>query len=1649
MEALLCGPPYTTQFNYSTYGQQGDSTFGQLWNSTIPQPYSSLHDLECLVDGLNLLPHMVILPIAVILVAVVGHCRHHDYSRLQSRLWVLFPGHSVRWLTILVLLFVTMSEVGEGVLSDSFTPGHHPHLYVPWIMALLATILGSVFYNLVEKLNRPRLLLILGLYHLLSGGFKVLRLSNLYSRGVSTGSLRFQLTWASVLLYGVLVAVEGYVLYKKRYLSTTPVEVPVPDDLQDEAMRYAQPYASLPAWFSFSWMDWVLLLGYRQPLQAEQLGRLPQEISVEVALDRLTKVYNREKEKADRTGKQLSLWGVYIRAFLLSREFGLSGFLMLMTQVFLLISPLLLKLIIIYVTMETDKQTEEPIILQERYLVSPWEFLQNGFVLLVLLLVVSVLRTGAQATSMALSFKVGKMLKCGMKAMIYNKCLRLPSWLLENDHISMGQVTNHMNEGCSVLHFLIFLLHFSWASLFQLIAGSILLYYQLGWNAVLAVGFLVILLPVDLLIMKKMHDVNTQKMAKTDVRLKWINESIQGIKLLKLYAWEHLFVEKVTKARKDEIKQLYRHTGWRILATFCNNASPLVATLIAFGSYEYFNDQPLTSADAFTALALFYTLHGPFSEIPGLLGLFTAASVATNRLGPFLQSLEVEGLGDGLRYGAKVGQMNGNVAADHSSSESTNLNNMRQHEHMEDNSDVKFNSVRAQADHNLADDVSVEVRDGSFTWEPESQTANINGINLVVPKGKLTIVVGQVGSGKSSLLSAMLGEMRTLEGQVLWNKKYNTVSYAAQRAWLLNASLRDNVTFGLPFDHVRYQQVISACCLQPDIDILPAGDLTEIGEKGINLSGGQKQRVSVARAMYAQTDIVLLDDPLSALDAHVGSHLFDQGIMGQLVKDCRTVVLVTHKLQYLEHAHLVVAMEKGRIIARGTLEEIRESSPDLHRGWMEAISDCVRQIDEGLEPNTGPTLQSQDQKPDHWKQQRSGAAVVAEHLLQNRLSRHLSVNSLAGSVEDVWVRRADWPHRRAKKDESRVVQDLQYGNKEKQPDGELGKLVETEERMEGDVKLTYYVIFAAACGMHLAILVLILQVCKTGVTLAMDFWLADWSASNAGVDNDARNHTGVDLNYIQGNKSQLIDVPDTTGYYITGYTGLSVGAIVLTAAAVAASILTSLRGARVMHDRMVHNIVRAPLRFFDTTPTGRILNRMAGDQGTLDNNLPGEMGYFLSAGLKVVSAIIAVAVITPYFLIGMIPIIVFYYFMQKFYRATARELQRIENIKNSPVYSQLSESFGGLSTIRAYRAEERFMDEMMTRINTAFTPAMYMMGVECWVAVRLVCAGAVIIFVAGLSSVVAGLHGLVSPAWVGLAISYAIRMQLELFLTVNSFAKVETCMTSVERVDTYSKVPGEIYQQKSGNTIPPEEWPASGTVQLDSVSARYDRTLDPVLTTVTANIRAGEKVGICGRTGSGKSSLTLALFRMIDMFEGVISIDGVDISPVPLTLLRSRLSIIPQDPVLFSGTIRFNLDPEENSDDEELWKALEIAQLKTVVSDMPSKLDEMVTEGGENFSVGQRQLFCLARAFVRKSRILIMDEATASVDMETDAVLQEVIKVAFGDRTVITVAHRIATILNSDRILVLDQGKLVENDSPDNLLKKPDGLFTTMVKANK
>ncbi|XP_078620680.1 ATP-binding cassette sub-family C member 9-like [Branchiostoma floridae x Branchiostoma japonicum] len=1630
--SLFCGPPY----------QNSNATTGQLLsmkNSTLGQPKGSaadqLFDNECLVDTLNLIPHVGFLPLAMICAAIYGRCCRHGNSYLDKRVWVLFPGHNARWVITFVLLFVTLCEVGEGVMSDSFTPGHHPHLYVPWILAFPATILAGVFYHQIEMSNVPRLLPLLGIYNILSVVFKFDRLVHLLGRGVSLGSLRFDLAITSVILYLMLVLLEGYVLYKKRYLCSHPISDPVPEDLLHGDVRYVAPYVTLPSRITQSWHNMIMRQGYKVPLQFEHLGKLPKDYHAKPVYHHFREVYEREKEKAVKNSASVSLWKVIFVAF--SRQFLKTGVLKLTSDVFTFINPLLLRGIITAAISAGLSADGSAPVHKGPYLVSLGEFLADGYILLVLLLICTLLKYTFEQMSVYLNFQQGIQLRTAMQTLVYTKCLRLSSSVLGSGKVTAGQIMNHVSMDGMMLMFFAALFHHSWSMVLQTVAGAILLYYQLGWSALIGACIILCMLPVTYQIARQLEKVTKTKMAVSDQRMKRINETIQGIKLLKLYGWEHIFSDNVIKARNKEVKQMYRRAVWEILTLFITQVTPVTATLIAFGTFEFFNNKALTSADAFTALSLFNIIAMPLIIFPIVIRTLTNARVAIERLGPFLTATEVEAIGNMSRADVDQEGKDGSNGDGHKNTEKDSLLN--------GNDQIELtNMKRSSVYGDLSDDVAIEVHDGSFAWELDSEVANIKNVNLAIPRGKLTIVVGQVGCGKSSLLSAILGEMTTMSGQVVWNKKHNKVAYAAQRPWLLNASLRDNITFGLPFDRSRYQQVITACCLQPDIDILPGGDMTEIGEKGINLSGGQKQRISVARTLYAKTDIVLLDDPLSALDAHVGGDLFEKGIMGDLVKDRRTVVLVTHKLQYLEHAHFVVAMEGGKIQATGSMREIRESNPELYNNWKDIILDGNRKVAAGLGKKERERLLSHSSVGSRTSIHSAGsmsgsddeeeASTEAERAkLLRQLSRQFSAYSVRSRVGSVGSKGKEGEEE--EKDEEEAAK---------------GKLVQKEERMVGEVDLKHYLTYAAACGFLMVALVLFLQVSKQGMQVGIDFWLSTWSsASTVATMATAPVINMTDVNQTWGNLTQLPPSIDTS-YYINGYTALSITAIVLAAVGSITSMLAMVVGAKRLHEGMVRNVVLAPMRFFDTTPTGRVLNRMSEDQSVIDIRLPFQMEALIRTALMVASALVVNAVVTPYFMIGAAPIIILYYFVQKFYRATARELQRLDSVNKSPMFAHVSETLGGLSTIRAFRVEKRFNDNLMEKVNRCNTPFYFFTATQSWVGLRMGYMGGVIVFVAGLSSMVASIFGAVSSGMVGLSITYALNLQQYLHWMVRNFCEVEMMMNAVERINFYTSIPTEQYRDRErGNIVPAADWPACGDVRLDKISVRYDKTLDPVLRSVTASFKPGEKVGICGRTGSGKSSLTLALFRMIDMFEGKICIDGVDISRVPLTLLRSRLSIIPQDPVLFSGTIRFNLDPEDKVSDWELWRSLEIAQLKSVVTELPNQLDEMVTEGGENFSVGQRQLFCLARAFVRKSRILIMDEATASIDMETDAILQDVIKTAFRDRTVLTIAHRIATILNSDRILVLDQGKLVENDSPENLLKKPDGLFTSLVKANK
>ncbi|XP_006820965.2 ATP-binding cassette sub-family C member 9-like [Saccoglossus kowalevskii] len=1088
----------------------------------------------------------------------------------------------------------------------------------------------------------------------------------------------------------------------------------------------------------------------------------------------------------------------------------------------------------------------------------------------------------------------------------------------------------------------------------------------------------------------------------SDNRLKKSNELLQGMKLLKLYGWEEIFCSAIEQVRKREVKKMLKLGGFLIATNFITQATPVTVTLISFAVYSLVSPLPLTPELAFSSLALFQQLIIPLYLLPMTIAFTVNAIVSVGRLQKFFVAPEIEENHDGRDVLCSAEQQ---FRDEYDDDEDDDFVDSKEDAKVQkkpfkyekvtlvpadDEDDDKlltggrtskeaygtFDQETSLGDferaNTLSDNVALMIKNGSYSWDVDNPVAAISDINLTIPAEKLTLIVGLVGSGKSSVLSAMLGEMTTLSGSILFNKKKNKVAYASQKAWLQNATLKDNILFGEPFNKKRYNKVIEACALQPDIDILPGGDKTEIGEKGINLSGGQKQRVSLARCMYGQTDIVILDDPLAALDVHVGRHVIHEGILGFVMKENRTVILVSHQLQYLQYANQIIVMDGGKIYRQGSLDEIANHDPELYGNWKETI-----------------VLQTESEKESETEEE----LTIIE---RKELIKQVSMISEEGKKQE-----------------------------------KVGTtLIEEEERERGSVSWKIYLAYAKAIKLPIVFTIITLWASQTTALTLTNFWLSAWSESGANVT----------INGTVQNDS------DDLGYWIGGYTGLTIAYIILGVLGNSSQIISALLAAKRIHISLLRSIIDAPMRFFDTTPVGRILNRFSNDTMIIDQKIWQTVNGLLITIFQIAAAVIVNSLVIPIFIAFVVPVLVIYYFIQSYFITTSRELQRLDSITKSPVFAHFSETLGGLSTIRAYRDERRFRRVLIERIDTNNIVFLFLLSVNRWLAVRLDLVGAFIVLVSGLGTLIASILGGLQPSLVGLALSYSLQIAGYLNWLIRQVADCEMQMNAVERVKHYTHTPSEPYR---GNQKPPLAWPDSGDVRFNDVSVRYAAELEPVLRDITVHFKAGEKIGICGRTGSGKSSLTLALFRLIDTYKGSIVIDGIDISQVPLLTLRNRIAIIPQDPVLFSGTIRFNLDPLEEKLDSQLWEALEIAQLKPTVSELDNQLDAEVAENGENFSVGQRQLFCLARAFLRNARILIMDEATASIDMQTDAILQTVVATSFNSVTVITVAHRVATIMDSDTILVLSDGKIVEYDTPANLLQDEDSIFSSLVKGMK
>nr|XP_036672391.1 multidrug resistance-associated protein 1 isoform X20 [Drosophila suzukii] len=1173
----------------------------------------------------------------------------------------------------------------------------------------------------------------------------------------------------------------------------------------------------------------------------------------------------------------------------------------------------------------------------------------KGILYAVLLFVLAAAQTFILGQYFHRMFIVGLRIRTALINAIYRKALLISNSTKKES--TVGEIVNLMAVDAQRFMELTTYLNMIWSAPLQISLALYFLWQQLGPSVLAGLAVMIILIPVNGVIASRIKTYQIRQMKYKDERVKLMNEVLSGIKVLKLYAWEPSFEKQVLDIRDKEIATL-RSTAYLNAGTsFLWSCAPFLVSLVTFATYVLIDENNVLDATkTFVSLSLFNILRFPLTMLPMLITNLVQTQVSVNRINKFLNSEELDP-----------------------------------------------NSVL----HDPSKPHPMSIENGEFSWGDEITLRNIN---IEVHKNSLVALVGTVGSGKSSVVQAFLGEMEKLAGVV------NTVgklAYVPQQAWIQNATVRDNILFGQSYDRKRYNKVIDACALRADIDILSAGDLTEIGEKGINLSGGQKQRISLARAVYSDADLYLLDDPLSAVDAHVGKHIFEEVIGPKGILARKSRVLVTHGVTFLPQVDSIYVMKMGEISESGTFDQLVKNKG--------AFADFIIQhLQDGNE---------EEEELNQIKRQISSTADVPELLgsveKAIKLARTESLSdSISVTSADSLMGGGGSLRRRTKRQNSHDSVASAASLKKKQE--VEGKLIETEKSQTGGVEFAVYKHYIKSVGIFLSVATLVLNFVFQAFQIGSNLWLTKW-ANDQNVGND----------------TSLRDM------YLGVYGGFGFGQVATNFFSSLAISLGCLKCSEVLHNVLLLGTMRWPMEMFDITPLGRIVNRFSKHIDTIDNTLALNLRVVILQLFAVLATIVVISLSTPIFLAVIVPIAFLYYFAQRFYVATSRQLMRLESVSRSPIYSHFSETVTGASTIRAYNVGNRFIDESDAKVDKNQVCKYPSVIANRWLAIRLEMVGNLIILFASLFAV---LGGQTNPGLVGLSVSYALQVTQTLNWLVRMSSDIETNIVSVERIKEYGETKQEAAWELEQDKSKPKNWPQEGRVEFQNFQVRYREGLDLVLRGVSFDIKGGEKVGIVGRTGAGKSSLTLALFRIIEAAGGRISIDGVDIATMGLHMLRSRLTIIPQDPVLFSGSLRINLDPFEIKTDDEIWKALELSHLKTFVKSLAAGLNHEIAEGGENLSVGQRQLVCLARALLRKTKVLVLDEATAAVDLETDDLIQKTIRTEFKECTVLTIAHRLNTIMDSDKVIVLDKGQITEFASPKELLDNHKSAFYSMAK---
>nr|XP_026485069.1 multidrug resistance-associated protein 4-like isoform X1 [Vanessa tameamea] len=1357
-----------------------------------------------------------------------------------------------------------------------------------------------------------------------------------------------------------------------------PMKIP-PKNREKKTNNYKRANIFSKTWFV--WMMPTFWRGYKRDLYDSDLTK-PKDSHLSDKLgDRLETKWLEEIALANKKGRKPSLLRAMTKAFWMS--YAPSSFTFLIQALILKpFQPVALSMMLSYWEPGSDMTYEQAI-----YCASA--------VILMSLLIAFLNHHGTYSTQ-----QFGMKVRIAACSLIYRKVMRMSSGALAQT--TAGQVVNLLSNDVNRFDYAFIYTHFIWILPLQVVVVCYLIYVKIGYAAIVGViGIVLQTIPVQSYMSKLSARLRMKTACKTDERVRIMDEIINGMQVIKMYAWEKPFEKVVALARKNEINCItsasYLRGVYLSFMVFTERLT-LYITLLSYSLFGY----QVTADIAFPLAQMFNILQATVAILlPMSLSMLLESYTSVRRI----QQLLVLDEREDLRSVADV-----DIAKLVQSVENKKIKNLGELDLCQNT----FKKIEEEGIYNpgfdcnekgliakplnaapVSPDIGLLIQDVSANWI-EDGPVTLRNINLTVPKGKLCAIIGSVGAGKSSILHLLLNELRSTTGKIHLS---GPLSYACQEPWLFVSTVRQNILFGLPYNPKKYKEVIRVCALQKDFQQFPHGDQTLVGERGASLSGGQRARINLARAVYRQADIYLLDDPLSAVDAHVGRQLFDECITGYLRHTTR--VLVTHQLHYLKAADYIVIMNNGAVDAKGTYDELLTSGKDFAK--------LLHSVQEDNETNT------EKEKPPPMSRRTSARLSTTR-----RPSLSESTTGCEGPAQEM----------------------------------------EEEERESGSMGWRVYGAYLRAGGQkaRLVFMVLLLVIGQLSATLC-DYWVTYWTNEVTRLKERETNSTVKDYDrvtppmnstfsltsYFSGieilpnlNIHALIGTLDTSQYLYV-YTALIICCIFFITARALMFFKVCMTASRNLHNDMFHSMLRGVMRFFDTNSSGRILNRFSKDIGALDELLPRFLLECIQIYLVMFSILALNAAALVWTLLPTTIILLLFYVILQIYLKSAQSIKRLEGTTRSPVFSHMSATLNGISTIRSAGAQQRLIQEFdrYQDIHTSTWSSYLASGVTLGFWLDFICV--IYLTIVIVAFLVIDSKTIFSGN-VGLAISQTLILTGMLQFGVRQTAEVISQMTSVERILQYTHIEREPQWDK-GTKETPKGWPWCGRVEFRNCYMKYTPEDLPILKNLNLIIESGWKVGIVGRTGAGKSSLISSLFRLA-IVEGEVLIDEVETGHLSLQELRSKISIIPQEPVLFSATIRYNLDPFNCYDDEQLWQALEAVDLKAAIP----ALDFKVSEGGSNFSLGQRQLVCLARAILRGNRILVLDEATANVDPKTDEFIQRTIRRRFSDCTVLTVAHRLNTIMDSDRVMVMDSGRLVEFDHPYKLLSNPEGYFTKMVK---